>query len=127
MSSCDEDIPSLSPSFPDDIVAAQDTTNEVRIGPVTRSRAKLLEQQVKSLLLEYNVCDNMNFILPKSLHLCMIRFVDNTSARGREGASIGEEEEQQSEELKEHICAREEREAGAHHGSNMCHGSKGGT
>ena len=58
---------------------------------------------MKSLLLEYNVCDDMKFILPKSLHLCMIRFVHNTSARGREGASIGEEEEQQSEELKEHI------------------------
>ena len=49
---------------------------------MTRSRTKLLEQQVNSLLLEYDVSDYENFILPKSMHLCMIRFVDNTSANG---------------------------------------------
>ncbi len=38
---------------------------------MTRARAKLLEQQVNSLLIESNVCVNENFILPKSLHLCM--------------------------------------------------------
>ena len=54
----------------------------MRIGPITRSRAKLLEQQVNSLLTEYDVCVNENFILPKSMHLCMIRFVDNTSIGG---------------------------------------------
>ena len=49
---------------------------------MTRSRTKLIEQQVNSLLVD---CDNLiheNFILPKSMHLCMIRFVDNTSANG---------------------------------------------
>ena len=113
----DEDIPSLSPSFPNDDVAAQDTTKEVRIGPITRSRAKLLEQQVNSLLVEYNVCDYENFILPKSLYLCLIRFVDNTSIGGGDGTSIGGDELQQGEEhaLISNIskCAREEREAGA--------------
>ena len=63
-------------------VAAQDKPNEVRIGPMTRARAKLLEQQVNSLLVEYDICVNENFILPKSLHLCMIWVIDNTSIGG---------------------------------------------
>ena len=75
----DEDIPSPLPSFPGDDVAAQDKPNEVRIGPMTRARTKLLEQQVNSLLIESDVCVDEKFILPKSMHLCMIRFVDNTS------------------------------------------------
>ena len=54
----------------------------MRIGPIARSRAKILEQQVNSLLTEYDVCVNENFILPKSLHLCMIRFIDNTTIGG---------------------------------------------
>ena len=60
----DEDIPTPLPSFPIDDDATQDKTNEVRIGPMTRARAKLLEQQVNSLLDENNVCVNENFILP---------------------------------------------------------------
>ena len=51
----------------------------MRLGPITRSRAKLLQQQVTSLLIEYDVCDYENFILPKSMHLCMIRVIDNTN------------------------------------------------
>ena len=49
---------------------------------MTRSRTKLLEQQVNSLLVEYDIYNDENFILPKSMHLCMIRFVDNTNANG---------------------------------------------
>ena len=104
----DEDIPSPLPSFPDDDVAVQEKANEVRIGPMTRARAKLLEQQVNSLLIESNVCVNENFILPKSLHLCILRFINNTSIGG------GEEELQQDEHLlisNISKCAREEREA----------------
>ena len=56
----------------------------MRIGPITRSRTKLLEQQVNSLLVEYDVYNCENFILSKSMHLCMIRFVDNTNANGGE-------------------------------------------
>ena len=63
----DEDIPSSSPSSSIDEVAVQEKSNEVRLGPMTRSRTKLLEQQVNSLLIEFNVCDHENFILPKSM------------------------------------------------------------
>ena len=59
----DEDIPSYLPSFPSDDVAAQSPTNEVRIGPMTRARAKLLGQQVNSFLSDIH--DYENFILPK--------------------------------------------------------------
>src|SRR4051812_29026673 len=73
----DEDIPILTPA-PINIegvpaTAKKDQSNEIRIGPITRARAKLLEQQVNSLLNESDVYDNENFILPKSMHLCMIR------------------------------------------------------
>ena len=59
---------------------------------------------MKSLLIEYDVCDNENFILPKSMHLCMIRVVDNTNVDG--GL-----EEQQGLEQDVPNGAREEREA----------------
>ena len=37
---------------------------------------------MNSLLVEYDIFNDENFILPKSMHLCMIRFVDNTNANG---------------------------------------------
>jgi hypothetical protein len=80
--SSDEDItitPPLSPTPIDDKDVAAKKSNEIRIGPITRARAKLLEQQVNSLLIESDVLFNESFILPKSMHLCMIMFVDNTS------------------------------------------------
>ena len=85
----DEDIPSdlLSPT-PNEVVdvAANTKSNEISIGPITRARAKLLEQQVNSFLNESGVVIDGNFILPKSMHLCMIRFVKETSmAQGGEG------------------------------------------
>ena len=49
---------------------------------MTRARTKLLEQQVNSLLVEYDNFIDESFILPKSLHLCLIRFIDNTNANG---------------------------------------------
>jgi hypothetical protein len=75
----DEDIPTTQPSPPtvdDPIVADQDKSNdEIWIGPITRARAKLLQQQVNSLLAESDIYCNENFILPKSLFICMIRFI----------------------------------------------------
>jgi hypothetical protein len=95
----DEDIPTPTPA------AAKDTSNDVMIGPMTRARAKLLEQQVNSLLAEPNIFINENFILPKSMYLCMIRFTEETSfARGGGGL--------RHKEAATHIagCVREERE-----------------
>jgi hypothetical protein len=61
------------------------SNDEIRIGPITRARAKLLEQQVNSLLADYDNFIHENFILPKSLHICMIRYEHEASiARGSE-------------------------------------------
>jgi hypothetical protein len=82
ISTGDKDIPitpPLSPTpFDDEDVAAK-KYNEIRIGSIIRAHAKLLEQQVNSLLIEPDLLFSENFILPKSMHLCMIRFVDNMS------------------------------------------------
>ena len=59
----DEDIPSPFPFSTIDDVDVQDKSNEVRIGPMTRARVKLLGQQVNSLLVAFDVFDNENFIL----------------------------------------------------------------
>ena len=82
----DEDIPTtpLPPSLiNEDEPAVKLKSNEVRIGPITRARAKLLKQQV-NLFLNDTLIDE-NFILPKSYYLCIIRYQEETSiARGEE-------------------------------------------
>ena len=92
------------------VAAKKKSNDEVRIGTMTRARTKLLQQQVNSLLNEYDVCVNENFILPKSMHLCMIRFINNTSVGGGDELPQGEGQSLISNISK---CAREEREAGA--------------
>jgi hypothetical protein len=108
----DEDIPTTQPSPPtvdDPIVADQDKSNdEIRIGPITRARVKLLQQQVNSLLAKSDIYCNENFILPKSLFICMIRFIGEEGARGSEEMQHMEHDVVINQE-----SAREEREAGA--------------
>jgi hypothetical protein len=61
----------------------QDKLNEMRLGEITRECAKLFEQHVNSLLIESDILIIEKIILPKLLHLCMIRFEDEKSlARG---------------------------------------------
>ena len=109
LSKGDEDTLSSLPSSPKDDVASQAPTNEVRIGPMTRARAKLIGQKVNSHLAEYDIYNYENFILPKSLYLSMIRYEDDTSIACGEG-----ELQQDDEETISNICAREEREADTH-------------
>ena len=54
----------------------QKKDDEIRIGPITRARAKLIEQQVNSLLIDSDMLCNENFMLPKSLYVCIIRYLD---------------------------------------------------
>jgi hypothetical protein len=88
-------------------VAVKLKSNKVKIGPITKACAKLIKQQVNSLLNDTLIDEN--FILPKSFYLCMIRYEDEASvARG------GEEQLNLVLHVKTfHECAREEREAGA--------------
>ena len=72
---------------------------------MTRARAKLLEQQVNLILAQPDVCYDESFILPKSLHLCMIRFEEAIGVARVEEEQLGMEDTPG--------CAREEREAGA--------------
>jgi hypothetical protein len=65
----DEDILVTTPLAPEDEDVSAKKSNEVRIGPITRARAKLLEQRVNSLLVEPDILFNENFILPKYMHL----------------------------------------------------------
>jgi hypothetical protein len=109
----DESIPTSLPSSIDDIagrVDVQHKPNELRIGPITGACAMLLEQQVNSLLTEYNLFIDENFILPKSLHVCMISFVAEAfMTRG------GEKLHEDNRKMVPIISAftREERKAGA--------------
>ena len=102
----DEDIPAITPSpiTTEEVpTAAKDKSNEIRIGPITRARAKLLEQQVNLFLNESDILINENFILPKSLYLCMVRYMED------EGMARGSEEMQHTERgvVYTKICVRE--------------------
>jgi hypothetical protein len=110
--SCDEDIPTIVPSplHDDDkqVAAKKKSNDEIRIGPITRARAKLIEQQVNLLLIESDYFVNENCLLPKSLCVCILRFM------GEEGIARGSKELEQDVMIM-HMDAREEREAGDQH------------
>ena len=63
----------MAPSLPQEqpVATKKMSKDEIRIGPTTRARAKLLEQQVNSLLVENANYSNENFILPKSSCVCV--------------------------------------------------------
>jgi len=72
---------------------------------MTRARAKLLEQQVNLFLNEPDVFVNENFILPKSLYVCIVRYI------GDEGIARSVEEKYMEQGvLINQASAREERE-----------------
>ena len=79
-------------------VAAKKTSNdEIRIGPITRARAKLLEQQVNSLLVDNVYYFNESFILPKSLCVCVIRYIGEEGMV--QGATWSKEEDKEAMQL----------------------------
>jgi hypothetical protein len=109
----DEGIPTSLPSSVDDIaghVDVQYKPDDLHTGPITRARAKLLEERVNSLLTGYNLFSTKNFILPKSLHVCIIRFVAKASMT-RGGEELHEDNRKMVPIIIE--STREERKAGA--------------
>src|ERR1041385_2070087 len=75
----DEDIPTTNTSpvrHEEQVDSTKKKDDEIRIGPITRARAKLIEQQVNSLLIDSDILCNENFILPKSLYVFIIRYHD---------------------------------------------------
>jgi hypothetical protein len=112
-SASDEGIPTSLPSSIDDVAGHVDVQHKpdgLRTGPITRPCAKLLEQQVNSLLTEYNLFTNENLILPKSLHVCMIRFVAEASMT-HGGVELHEDNRKMVPIISE--STREEKKAGA--------------
>ena len=55
-------------------VSPTSTPAQVFDGPITRSRAKKLQQEVNALLYEIHFNNNENYILPKSCMLLLLRF-----------------------------------------------------
>ena len=79
-------------------VAAKRTSNdEIRIGPITRARAKSLEQQVNSLLVDNVNYFDESFILPKSLCVCVIRYIGEEGMA--QGATWGKKESKEAMQL----------------------------
>jgi hypothetical protein len=68
---------------------ASPTTFPISTGPITRSRAKKIQQDVHALLYEFQLKTNDNFMLPKSCMLILLRYVEmNHQDEGHE-ARIG--------------------------------------
>ena len=76
----DEDIPGSShpSSCPQDEatkIQGETSTKKTYLGPMTRSRAKHIQQEVNALLADSNIDMNKNYILPKSCVLLLLRFL----------------------------------------------------
>jgi hypothetical protein len=55
---------------------ASPTTFPISTGPITRSQAKKIQQEVHTLLYEFQLNSNDNFMLPKSCMLILLRYVE---------------------------------------------------
>jgi hypothetical protein len=55
---------------------ASPTTFPISTGPITRSRAKKIQQEVHALLYEFQLNSNDNFMLTNSCMLILLRFVE---------------------------------------------------
>jgi hypothetical protein len=55
-------------------IPASSALPTIPTGPITRSRAKKIQQEVHALLYEFQSNTNENFMLPKSCMLILLRF-----------------------------------------------------
>jgi len=69
-----------------DVEDVNQAREQVNIGPITRSRAKKLQQEVNALLCEIHFNINENYILPKSCTLLLLRFTkeDDKNTEGED-------------------------------------------
>jgi hypothetical protein len=65
------------------------TTLPIPNGPITRSRAKKLQQEVHALLYEFQLNTNDNFMLPKSCMLILLRYIEENRQNEGQEAGIG--------------------------------------
>ena len=87
-------VPSLPLEDEQPVAAKKMSNDEIRIGPITRARAKLLEQQVNSLLVDNAIYFDESFILPKSLCVCIVSYIgeEGTAQGSKEALQHGKEE-----------------------------------
>jgi hypothetical protein len=71
-------------------IPASSTLPTIPTGPMTRSRAKQIQQEVHALLYELKVNTNDNFMLPKSSMLILLRF---TKEEGQDISRANQREE----------------------------------
>jgi hypothetical protein len=55
-------------------IPASSTLPTIPTGPITRNRAKKIQQEVHALLYEFQLNTNDKFMLPKSCMLILLRF-----------------------------------------------------
>jgi len=72
-----------------DVEDVDQSREQVNIGPITRSRAKKLQQEVNALLCAIHSNINENYILPKSCTLLLLRFTKEDD-KNTEGEDYGE-------------------------------------
>jgi hypothetical protein len=72
-------------------IPALSTLPTIPTGPITRSRAKTIQQEVHALLYEFQLNTNENFMLPKSCMLILLRF---TKEEGQNILMANQREEQ---------------------------------
>jgi hypothetical protein len=65
------------------------TSTPTPTGPITRSRAKKIQQEVHALLCELKLNSNDNFMLPKSCMLILLRYVEENHQDEGHKARIG--------------------------------------
>jgi hypothetical protein len=63
----------ISPSFSTSSLTSL-ATSLSPAGPITRNRAKKIQQEVHALLYEFQLNTNENFMLPKSCVLTLLRY-----------------------------------------------------
>ena len=79
---------------------------QVNIGPITRSRAKKLQQEVNVLLYEIHFNINENYILPKSCTLLLLRYTkeDDKNTKGEDYTEGPHSNPTSAAEQSERIC-----------------------
>jgi hypothetical protein len=68
---------------------ASPTTFPISTGPITRSRATKIQQEVHALLYEFQFNTNDNFMLPKFCMLILLRYVEENHQDEGHEARIG--------------------------------------
>ena len=87
MPKCDEAISTKSDvNQAHDVEDVNQAREQVNIGPITRSRAKKLQQEVNALLCEIHFNINENYILPRLCTLLLLSFIkkDDKNTEGED-------------------------------------------